>query len=64
MFRPWRIVLTLRKGKELLAGWGDEFSAGEPVFQEARAPTTVELNGAPDKIITYMMRVLILFSSR
>ncbi|MCZ6670958.1 MAG: DUF697 domain-containing protein [Acidobacteria bacterium] len=27
MFRPWRIVLTLRKGKELLAGWGDEFSA-------------------------------------
>ena len=33
-------------------------SAGEPVFQEARAPTTVELQGVLDKIITRLMKML------
>ena len=27
MLKPWRIVLTLRKGKDLLSGWGEEFRA-------------------------------------
>ena len=31
---------------------------GEPVFQEARAPTTVELQGLLAKIITRLMKML------
>ena len=32
-------------------------SAGEPVFQEARVPTSVELHGVLDKIITRLMKI-------
>jgi hypothetical protein len=39
-------------------------SAPASRFSRRRAPTGVELHGALDKIITYMMRVLILFASR
>jgi len=39
-------------------------SAGEPVFREARAPATAELQGLVEKIVARMISVLILFACR
>jgi hypothetical protein len=37
---------------------GEPFRAGEPVFRKARAPTTAEVRGVLEKIITRLMKML------